>query len=240
MSSNQGEICINKQIWWILFSCPFSSQLQTCLGVIDSFCCNFIRSASQKLAWGPCYSKSIQRDDLFIAEGKSHRECWRKTRSQRFERAWWELGNTAAAGTGSPPSSLQDHCDGGGRARRAKRVTSGSTEVVGRAGGAEQLGKLNTLRGFFLSFCALMKGRVQMQNSFSGHILRLTSGWAEQLLALRQKQAWCCHWEFLVFHILHLKVCCQRILLKLWVLFTWVTFFFLLFVAEKHLRGVLR
>lgn len=150
MSSNQGEISVYKQICWILFSCPPSSQLQTCLGIINSFCCKFIWSASQKLALGPRYSRSIQRDDLFTAESKSHRECWKKTRSQRFERAWWELGNTAAAaGTGSPPSSLQDHCDGDGGACRAKGVTSGGMEVVGRAGGAEQLGKLNSLGDFF-------------------------------------------------------------------------------------------
>lgn len=99
-----------------------------------------------------CYSRNIQRDDLFTAEGKSYVECWRKKRSLRFERAWWELGNTAAAGTGSPPSSLQDRCDGGGQGHHAIRVSSGSTVVVGHAGSAEQLEKLSGLRCFFFPF----------------------------------------------------------------------------------------
>lgn len=230
MSSNQREICVYKQICWILFSCSPSSQLQTCLGVIDRFCCNFIWSASQKLVLGTCYSRSIQWDNLFTAEGKSHRECWRKIRSQRFERAWWELGNTAAARTGSPPSSLQDHCDRSGRAHRAKRVTSGSTKVVERAGGAEQLGKLNTIQGFF-SFLLCSD---EKQSPNAKFFLKVTS--CTWLLA-EQSKCWdwgkhslgavgyYCHWEFLVSHLLHLKLCCQRILLKLWVFFTCVSFF---------------
>ena len=86
---------------------------------------------------------------MFTAEDKSHEEHWRKTRSLRLARAWWESGNVAATGTGSPPSSLQGRC---GRAHHAKRVSLGSTAVVGHVGSAEQLGKRSVPRCFFFLF----------------------------------------------------------------------------------------
>lgn len=57
------------------------------------------------------------------------------------------------------------------RARHAKKAQLGEHAVVGLAGSAEELGKLSAVGfGFFslLSFCALLKSRVQMQNPILG------------------------------------------------------------------------
>lgn len=150
---------------------------------------------------------------------RKHSSSWDKVTSQQSSRSLWRRWQSSSCQKGDP----------------------GSTEVVGRAGGAEQLGKLNTLRGFF-SFLLCSD---EKQSPNAKFFLKVTScawllaeqGWGKHSLCA----VGCyCHWEFLVSHILHLKLCCQRILLKLWVFFTRVSFFFLPFEEEEHLRGVLR
>lgn len=82
---------------------------------------------------------------------------------------------------------------------------------------------------FFFPFLLWWKAESKCKILSQGHILRLPFNWAEQLLGLRQTQPWCCRLllplGISVSHILHLKLCCQRILLKLWLFYTWVSFF---------------